>query len=231
MAAKTFSPFERKRRLAARIALYSSAAVTATVAYSLVSVLSRPLISGESVTWVGRQLDERPEVKELQEYVRIDTSAVTGDEVAGAKFLAERLRQGGVEPHFELAAPKHANVWAILEGEDPRAVVLHNHIDVEGIAPEEVWFSPPFEARIEMPWMYGRGTFDMKSIALAQLHAWLAAREAPDVRDLGGLVANDVVFIPADPETGPLGFGRQAVLELLGRETVLMRLSRHLDED
>lgn len=197
MAAKTFSPFERKRRLAARIALYSSAAVTATVAFSLVSVLGRPLVSGESVTWVGRQLDERPEVKELQEYVRIDTSAVTGDEVAGAKFLAELLRRGGVEPHLELAAPKHANVWAIVEGEDPRAVVLHNHIDVEGIAPEEVWFSPPFEARIEMPWMYGRGTFDMKSIALAQLHAFLGIAQS------GKKPKRSVIFLAtADEETG-----------------------------
>ncbi len=46
--------------------------------------------------------------------------------------------------------------------------MLHNHIDVAAVEPKD-WFSPPFEARIELPWIYGRGMFDMKSVAIAQL--------------------------------------------------------------
>ena len=52
----------------------------------------------------------------LQEYVRIDTTPTTGSELAGARFLAERLEAAGLEAHIERLGERGANLWAILEG-------------------------------------------------------------------------------------------------------------------
>ncbi len=62
-----------------------------------------------------------------------------------------------------------ANLWAILEGNSPQAIVLHNHIDVYPPGDLEAWDFPPFDALIDRLWIYGRGAFDMKSVAIAQL--------------------------------------------------------------
>jgi len=54
--------------------------------------------------------------------------------------------------------------------------------------------SPPFEARIDLPWMYGRGVFDMKSVAVAQLLALV------DVKKSGRPLARSVLFLATGGE-------------------------------
>jgi acetylornithine deacetylase/succinyl-diaminopimelate desuccinylase-like protein len=189
-----FSPFERKRRAVSRIALYASAFGVAGMAIAFVSLLERPLRRLASENIDARDYLHLPAVEELARYVRIDTSDATGDEILGARFLAGELAKAGIPSHIERMGPKKANLWAVLEGKDPRAIVLHHHIDVENIHPNENWFAPPFEGRIEMPWIYGRGTFDMKSVAIAQLRALIALKKS------GKPLKRSVIFLATSSE-------------------------------
>lgn len=164
-------PLERRLRTVSRIALYGSLALVAVVAWMLLDLASAPLLREQTQSWDRTDWASLEEVRLLREYVRIDTSEATGDVVAGARFLAERLREAGIEPHLELLGSGAANLWAVIEGDEPEAVVLHHHIDVSPVADTERWPHPPFAAEIDLPWLYGRGTFDMKSVAIAQLLA------------------------------------------------------------
>ena len=125
-------------------------------------------------SWTEVEWAELPEVSMLQEYVRIDTTPTTGSELAGARFLAEHLDAAGLETHIERLGEGGANLWAILEGRTSEALVLHSHIDVFPAEDADEWKHPPFAGVIDPPHLWGRGVFDMKSVAVAQLQALLS---------------------------------------------------------
>ncbi|HKI03702.1 MAG TPA: M20/M25/M40 family metallo-hydrolase [Thermoanaerobaculia bacterium] len=190
----TLQVLERQRRRAARIALYGSLLLVGGMTWGAVSFLGRPSKAQDSEQqWASRDYPSLPEVKLLQEYVRIDTSETTGDELAGARFLARQFEAAGIPTRIEQLGPRKANLYAWLDGKDPRPLVLHNHIDVSPADPKE-WFSPPFEARIELPWIYGRGVFDMKSIAIAQMAAMI------DLKKSGVPLNRSVLFLATSSE-------------------------------
>ena len=142
MHRRSWTPFQRRKRMAARVALYGSAFLVAAVAWALATWLNRPLRAGALERWAEVDYTRRPEVQLLRDYVRIDTSETTGDEIAGARFLKARLEQAGIPARLEIVGAGKANLYALLEGKDPRPLVLHNHIDVENVNPQE-WFHPP----------------------------------------------------------------------------------------
>jgi acetylornithine deacetylase/succinyl-diaminopimelate desuccinylase-like protein len=193
MPRRIWTPFQRRRRAAARAALYGSLILVAGITWLLVSWLNRPLEGTILEKWVETDYRSLPEVQLLRDYVRIDTSEATGDEIKGARFLAARLEKAGIPSRLEIVGEGKANLYALLEGEDPRPLVLHNHIDVENVKPEE-WFHPPFEAFIDPPWMYGRGVFDMKSVAIAQLLAMV------DLKESGLPLKRSVLFLATSSE-------------------------------
>lgn len=172
MARSSRHPLDRRRRTASRIALYASLALVGATAWLLLVMTSWPFFDPDrGDTWAHIDFRAMEEVLLLQEYVQIDTSAATGDTVAGARFLARELEESGLEAEIEVLSDTEANLWAVLEGEQEGAIVLHHHIDVEDIHSPQDWRYPPFSATIEKPWMFGRGVFDMKSVAIAQLLA------------------------------------------------------------
>lgn len=187
------TPFQRRRRAAARAALYGSLILVGGFTWLLVSWLNRPLEGTDLEKWLETDYRSLPEVQLLRDYVRIDTSEATGDEIEGARFLAARLAEAGIPSRLEVVGEGKANLYALLPGEDPRPLVLHNHIDVENVRPEE-WFHPPFEAFIDPPWMYGRGVFDMKSVAIAQLLALI------DLKQSGLPLKRSVLFLATSSE-------------------------------
>jgi len=196
-----FSPFERKRRTVSRLALYGSALLAAGAAVAFVNLLQRPMRSYGSEEFRDADYEHLPEVIEFRDYVRIDTTDATGDEAAGARFLARELAAAGIAAHVQAMGPRKANLWAILEGRDPKAIVLHSHLDVENIHPTEDWFVPPFEARLDLPWIYGRGVFDMKSLAIAQLRAFIALKKS------GRPLARSVILLATSSEETGSGLG------------------------
>ncbi|MFP3938918.1 MAG: M20/M25/M40 family metallo-hydrolase [Thermoanaerobaculia bacterium] len=162
---------DRRLRTVSRIALYGSVLLVVVIAGLLVELARGPLLEEQEVTWGDVDYASLEEVRLLREYVRIDTSEATGSTLDGARFLAGLLEEAGIPYTLERVGEKDANLWAVVEGERPGAVVLHHHIDVEDVGDPARWAYPPFAAEIDLPWLYGRGTFDMKSIGIAQLLA------------------------------------------------------------
>ncbi len=106
-----------------------------------------------------------------------------GDEAAGQAIMRRAFADLGLEP-FDVpldpaalaghpgAAPfswdvaGKANVLANWEPAAPaggRSLILNGHVDVVSPEPSSLWSGPPFEARRDGDWIYGRGAGDMKS--------------------------------------------------------------------
>jgi acetylornithine deacetylase len=79
---------------------------------------------------------------------------------------AEALRAHPGASAFSWDVSAKANVvadWEPAEPADGRSLVLNGHIDVVSPEPTTMWASPPFTARREGDWLYGRGAGDMKA--------------------------------------------------------------------
>jgi len=161
----------RRRRSAARTALYASLVVVGLLLAATYAWMQPSFNFGMATEWSKTDWGAYPEVKMLQQYIRINTSTPPeGDPVAGARWFANQLAAMGLLPTVEVVGGE-ANVWAILEGRSREAVVLHHHIDVDPVPHPERWEHDPFSGEIDGPWVFGRGAFDMKSVAVAQLFA------------------------------------------------------------
>ena len=163
---------ERRRRAVARAALYGSLVLVAAGTWAAHRYLHLPPGRKAEVAWRDVDWEQVPVVRVLQQYVRIDSS-VDGDEYAAALYLATPLEAAGIPVHVERVGARGANLWAVLEGDDPEALVLLSHLDVEPASEGGEWEHPPFAGVLEPPWLHGRGTFDMKSYTAAQLLALL----------------------------------------------------------
>ena len=136
-------------------------------------------------------------IRMLQEYVRIDSTSARGEEEA-ADFLRRFFECEEIETEVVCPAPGRCNVLARVPGRRrDGALLLLNHIDVvDAYAP--YWkSSTPFEGRIDKGFLYGRGSYDMKSLGLAQAIA-LARLQRKGIQP-----ENDILFLAeADEELG-----------------------------
>jgi acetylornithine deacetylase/succinyl-diaminopimelate desuccinylase-like protein len=151
----------------------------------------------DSRLWIPKAATITPEVALLQQYVRIDTSNPPGNELPGARFLRSLLEREGIHAEIIESAPGRANVYARIAGKTRgNALLLLNHIDVVP-APKESWTRPPFAAEVFQNQVYGRGTLDMKGIAICELRALI------DVARTHRTPERDIVFLAtADEEAG-----------------------------
>ena len=168
-----------------------------------------------SMSWHGVDYSKHESVQLFQEYLRFDTSYPDGNEIPGAEFLARQLEAQAINAHIDRVGDRNANLWAILEGDDKQALVLHNHIDVEPAKEPERWRHPPFGGVLEAPFIYGRGAFDMKSLAIAQLMSVLSLK-----RD-GVQLGRSLIFLATGDEERFSELGTRRVIreqpELIGR--------------
>jgi acetylornithine deacetylase/succinyl-diaminopimelate desuccinylase-like protein len=152
-------------------------------------------------------LQEEP-VRLLYDYIRIDTTNETKGEKEGAEFLKRFFDCAGIQNEIVCPAPGRCNLLARLSGKRREgALLLLNHIDViDAYAP--FWTEgQPFDGTIKLGYMYGRGTYDMKSIAIAQA---LAMRR---LKERGFVPGSDILFLgEADEEVGQL-WGSRWLLE------------------
>lgn len=176
---------ESRRRRVARVSLYGSLLLVGLTTFVAHRTLHLSPARGVEIGWYGVDWEDYPAVRVLQQLIRIDTSP-GGDELAAAAMLATPLEAAGFDVHVERVGDRHANLWAILEGDDPQALVLLSHLDVEPAEAGAPWQHPPFSGVIEPPWIHGRGAFDMKSYTVAHLVAALevAARHPRPKRSL-----------------------------------------------
>jgi acetylornithine deacetylase/succinyl-diaminopimelate desuccinylase-like protein len=174
------------------VAVVGSIAVGAIYVYNYVT--ARELATQ---TYVPQPVTITPVVELLQQYVRIDTSNPPGNETAGARFLAAQIERAGVHAEVIESAPGRGNVYARIRGKRRgEGLLLLNHIDVVP-ATNEGWRRPPFAAQQLLNAIYGRGTLDMKGIAICQLEAFLAVARRKSMPE------RDVIFLgTADEERG-----------------------------
>lgn len=169
--------------------------VLAAGAAGVIALLVYNRITEREVTsqlWIPKPTRVTPEIERLQQYVRIDTSK--DNEIDGARFLAAILARDGVRAEIIESAPGRANLYARIKGRsDGDALLLLNHIDVVA-APPTGWTHPPFAADIKYNFIWGRGTLDMKGIAICQLEAFL------DVARSGRVPERDIVFLAVADE-------------------------------
>jgi acetylornithine deacetylase/succinyl-diaminopimelate desuccinylase-like protein len=132
---------------------------------------------------------EEPSIRLLRDYVRIDTTDPPGRERPGAAFLKEYLDCEGVASELVCAEKDRCNLYARIPGKNRnRALLLLNHIDVvPAYRPD--WKYPVFEGVIDRSYLYGRGVYDMKSIGIAQMLAFV------DLAHSGLQPERDVVFL------------------------------------
>lgn len=111
-----------------------------------------------------------------RDLIRIDTSNRGGGdaepELPAAEYVADYLRELGLDPRIFEAAPGRASVIARVPGAEPTlpALVLHGHLDVVPADPAN-WSVDPFAGEIRDGMLWGRGAVDMKDMDAMMLTA------------------------------------------------------------
>jgi acetylornithine deacetylase len=110
----------------------------------------------------------------------VEAPTVLGAEEEGQQLMEDALRDCGLDVR---SVPLEAGTLRNAEGASPfswdvdgkrnvvadwgagsgRSLILNGHIDVVPPAAEELWTHPPFSARRDGDWLYGRGAGDMKA--------------------------------------------------------------------
>ncbi|TFH27045.1 MAG: hypothetical protein E4H00_09910, partial [Myxococcales bacterium] len=67
------------------------------------------LSSIDDLTYIPQSVPITPEIRLLQQYVQIDTSNPPGNEIAGARFLAQQLKAAGISAEIIEPSPGRAN--------------------------------------------------------------------------------------------------------------------------
>ena len=146
-------------------------------------------------------------VDELIEYVKIPSvstrSEFKPDMDRAGQFLAEKMRQAGMENVAILPTSGHASVYGDwLRAPGRPTLLVYGHYDVQPPEPLELWDSPPFEPAIREGQLYGRGTVDNKG----QHYLHLKAAESY-LQGGQGLPVNIKFIVEGEEEIGSINFG------------------------
>lgn len=128
---------------------------------------------------------ERPAIEQLLIDL-VQAPTLLGSERAGQEIMRTAFADIGLEPRdvpldaaalrqnpgaspFSWDVDDKANVVADWGPAHPgqaaegRSLILNGHVDVVDPGPSDMWSSPPFVARRDGDWLYGRGAGDMKA--------------------------------------------------------------------
>lgn len=124
----------------------------------------------------------RDEVIRLtQDLVRIPTvnfgTPTSGDEMAAARFLEEKLGSEGIASTIYPSADNRGNFVATLGAGEPRLLFM-SHTDVVPVEDAAQWSHPPFGGEVVAGRIWGRGASDMKATVAAQAMALLLLKRA-----------------------------------------------------
>src|ERR1700749_3633103 len=134
----------------------------------------------------------------LQQLVRFNTVNPPGNERPAIEFLEQLLQRAGFRTELLAATEQRPNLIADLErDEDGPTLCFLGHVDTV-LAGASEWSHDPWSGDLADGFLWGRGSLDMKSQAVAEAVAAVAlAREKWRPRR-GAL---KLVFV-ADEETG-----------------------------
>ncbi|MET1052040.1 MAG: M20/M25/M40 family metallo-hydrolase [Mycetocola sp.] len=145
-------------------------------------------------------LDET--VRVARDLIRIDTTNYgegrSNGETVAADYVADYLRELGLEPQLFDSEPGRTSVVARVAGRDSSkgALVVHGHLDVVP-ADAANWSVDPFGGEIRDGMLWGRGAVDMKNMDAMILTA------VADILRAGEKPARDLILaFFADEENG-----------------------------
>src|SRR5262249_35369269 len=96
-------------------------------------------------------------IAHLRALLRIDTTNPPGNESPAAEYLADTLREAGIEPVMVEKVKGRANVIARLRGNGEAApLLLGAHLDVVEADPKR-WRHSPFGGDVAEGYVWGRG--------------------------------------------------------------------------
>src|SRR5947207_2305857 len=85
-----------------------------------------------------------------------------GNEIRAARIMARKLSEAGIESVLDEIGPGRVNLSARLAGTGERpGLAMSAHFDTIGVERER-WSRDPFAGEIDGPFLYGRGSADMK---------------------------------------------------------------------
>ncbi|MDQ2744891.1 MAG: M20 family metallopeptidase [Chloroflexota bacterium] len=96
-----------------------------------------------------------------RDLIRFPTVNPPGNELPAAEYLAQRMRDLGLEVEVQVLEDNRANVIGRLKGTGQGHLVFTGHIDVVPPGGTQ-WRYPPFQAEMVGDRIYGRGSADMK---------------------------------------------------------------------
>ncbi len=139
-------------------------------------------------------------IKNLQEYISLDTTNPPGNEMKTALFLKKILDREGIENQLFDLGNNRANLLAVLRGDGTKKpVILLHHMDVVP-ADAEYWTVPPFSGEIKVGKIYGRGAVDMKTKAIVDLMTVI------NLKRMNVHLKRDIMLLAvSDEEVGSLG--------------------------
>jgi len=161
----------------------------------LLVALTAAVVSAAEPDW--DQIN-RSAVDLLQQYIRIESIDPPANTAEAANFIKRILEENGIPAQLYPSGPNgQTNLVARLAGRDrsKKPLLLMNHLDVVPVD-RKAWKMDPFAAVIQNDEIWGRGTMDMKGIAIEQLMAFVTLKKA------GITPARDIVMLcTADEET------------------------------
>ncbi|WZL72782.1 M20 family metallopeptidase [Clostridiaceae bacterium 35-E11] len=118
-----------------------------------------------------------------------------------AHFIANYLKEMGLEVHIDEVVPGRPNVIGILKGKEKGKTLLYEgHTDVVTAGDLHEWHYPPFEAVIDQGRIYARGACDTKGNVAAAIFATKAIIDSGI--DFKGQI---LLCIPVDEEGMMIG--------------------------
>lgn len=132
----------------------------------------------------------------LQQYVRIQSIDPPANTAEAAEFVQRVLSEGGISAQLYTSGPGgQTNLVARVAGRDrsKKPLLLLNHLDVVPVD-RKAWKFDPFAAVIQNGEIWGRGTMDMKGIAIEQIVALVALKQS------GVLPPRDIVMLSTADE-------------------------------
>jgi acetylornithine deacetylase/succinyl-diaminopimelate desuccinylase-like protein len=136
----------------------------------------------------------------LQEYVRIASVNPPANTLQAAALIKAEFEAAGFTPELYTSGPSgQTNLVVRLPGRDraKKPLLLLNHFDVVPVDAKAWGAIDPFGAEIKDGVIWGRGTLDMKGLAVEQMTALIEMKKA------GIVPPRDIVMLSsADEEAG-----------------------------
>ncbi|HEX7413084.1 MAG TPA: M20/M25/M40 family metallo-hydrolase [Bacteroidia bacterium] len=135
----------------------------------------------------------------LSEYIKY--KSVSGNEKPAGLYLKSICEQLGFYTTVFTDADSSYNFCASLVPLDRGlpSVLLINHIDVVPVDEQGIWQHKPYEGIINNDTIYGRGTIDMKGLAVMQM---FALRQIKETIKTDSITHNIIILFLSGEETG-----------------------------